>query len=192
MSDQLPKDSNGPSKPIDIVVVIDSTGSMDHYLMALVRIIPQLQAIRGLTSRIRRIGRSVIDPVPVNDEAARLMEPLLTIDDVVEWSGWDEPPDMNKAGDVGRGRILGEWVKGLVAEGGGDYPEAAKTALRKLLDILGDSRSKEETKGDVEEDTLVLWFTDSPPHHRSQRGFNRLLEIAAHHPPNDDTLPKLI
>lgn len=208
MSDQLPKDSNGPSKPIDIVVVIDSTGSMDHYLMALVRIIPQLQAIRGLTSRIRRIGvlsykdyyqppvlsigqRSVIDPVPVNDEAARLMEPLLTIDDVVEWSGWDEPPDMNKAGDVGRGRILGEWVKGLVAEGGGDYPEAAKTALRKLLDILGDSRSKEETKGDVEEDTLVLWFTDSPPHHRSQRGFNRLLEIAAHHPPNDDTLPKI-
>ncbi|KAG8806165.1 hypothetical protein FRC17_005148, partial [Serendipita sp. 399] len=189
-------------KQVDVVIVVDSTGSMDHYLLALTRVVPQLMAIRALTSLIRRIGvlsykdyyqpplvsagqLSVKEPVPSNDAAAKMVIPLLKIDDVLEWSGWDEL----STDSGGTSRALNEWVRGLVAEGGGDYPEAAKTALRRLLHLVKlppSSSSSSNAQDEVE--TLVIWYTDAPPHHRSVRGYNRLLEIEAHHTPEDAPL----
>jgi len=60
--------------------------------------------------------------------------------DVIKWSGWK-----NNTKD------LISFVNGLQAYGGGDSPEAAKTAAFEL------------TKN-VEKKTLVIWYTDAPPH----------------------------
>jgi hypothetical protein len=114
--------------------------------------------------------KSVVNPVPRNDAAAKALIPRLNVHDVVTWSGWVDSESGKSGGD-----ILIEWVKGLMAEGGGDYPEAAKTALKFLMGLVGSSPPGPET--------LVLWYTDSSPHHLSHHGVNRLLEIAAHNPP---------
>ncbi|KAG8837138.1 hypothetical protein FRB91_008307, partial [Serendipita sp. 411] len=157
-----------PTKQVDVVIVVDSTGSMDHYLLALTRVVPQLLAIRAFTSLIRRIGvlsykdyykppvisagqSSVKEPIPANDAAVKMVTPLLKIDEILEWSGWDEP--WSQTNHSGTSRVLSEWVKGLVAEGGGDYPEAAKTALRRLLDLVKVPPSGSETQ---EVETLVI------------------------------------
>ncbi|KAG8990630.1 hypothetical protein FRB90_001693 [Tulasnella sp. 427] len=64
---------------------------------------------------------------------------------ILEWSGWN-PTDLNG------------FARNLRPSGGGDYPEAAKTGLIKALDEV-----------DASGDTLVLWYTDAPPHHPSQK-----------------------
>lgn len=189
-------------------------------LIALTRFLPQLLAIRALTTspstsgvsdilsplqtdqrfkRIRKIGiltykdyypvpthlypnqiGSIVHPIPANDQAAAALQPKMKIEDVLAWSGWDDPQlvDSNRDGkerSTGlESQYLSEWVKGIAAEGGGDYPEAAKSALRRLLDIV----VAESTQAAVE--TVVLWYTDAPPHHRCHRGINRVLEIGAH------------
>lgn len=121
---------------------------------------------------------SIQNPIPTSDEAARTLIPKLRIEDVVSWSGWDEVTN-DRTTNSGRGLL--EWLRCLKIEGGGDYPEAAKTALRKALDIVSESMSG--ALPDTEQrSTLVLWFTDAPPHHRAHRGINRLLEILAHGP----------
>lgn len=73
-------------------------------------------------------------------------------DAVLKFSGWNTD--------------LTEFVQDLEPWGGGDYPEAAKTALIKTIDI-------------VECKTLVLWYADAPPHHRSVTSMNRELEVKA-------------
>ncbi|KAG8906994.1 hypothetical protein FRC00_012196, partial [Tulasnella sp. 408] len=67
-----------------------------------------------------------------------------TANRVVEWSGWN-PTNLN------------EFAKSLILESGGDWPEAAKTGLIKALEEVDPSRR-----------TLILWYTDAPPHHPSQ------------------------
>src|SRR5262249_23669645 len=60
----------------------------------------------------------------------------------------------------------------LQATGGGDYPEAAKSALIRALQEVRRGKSKQ---------TLVLWYADAPPHHPSCKSFeNDAKEIAAY------------
>ncbi|KAG8918376.1 hypothetical protein FRC01_001897, partial [Tulasnella sp. 417] len=72
-----------------------------------------------------------------------------TEDPVVEWSGWN-PTNLN------------EFARNLEPDGGADYPEAAKTGLVKALEEVDPSRQ-----------TLILWYTDAPPHHPSQIPISR-------------------
>ncbi|KAG8945086.1 hypothetical protein FRC04_001247 [Tulasnella sp. 424] len=72
-----------------------------------------------------------------------------TDDPIIEWSGWN-PTNLN------------EFSKSLLPDGGADYPEAAKTGLIKALDEVDASRN-----------TLILWYTDAPPHHPSQLPISR-------------------
>jgi hypothetical protein len=53
-----------------------------------------------------------------------------------------------------------DFVNKLEATGGGDYPEAAKSALNRAL---------QEVKRGGSKNTLVLWYADAPPHHRAVR-----------------------
>jgi hypothetical protein len=64
-------------------------------------------------------------------------------DEIAAWSGWNTDS-------------LPQFVKDLEPTGGGDFPEAAKTAL-----IRGLQAANKESK------TLVLWYADAPPHHIS-------------------------
>jgi hypothetical protein len=66
---------------------------------------------------------------------------------VIEQSGWDHPD-------------LLSFIERLTPLGGGDYPEAAKTALLEALLAADDAPNTE---------TLVMWYADAPPHHASIR-----------------------
>ncbi len=55
------------------------------------------------------------------------------IQDVIEWSDWDNPNIVQLA-------------KSLDPRGGGDTPEASKTALGRILEVV-----------DTERRTLVIW-----------------------------------
>lgn len=63
--------------------------------------------------------------------------------DIVAWSGWNED--------------LEAFTEKLRPTGGGDFPEAAKSALAKALEVVDDDNSERET--------LLLWYADAPPHH---------------------------
>jgi len=137
--------------------------------LALQKALPELLAISSVTGAFNRIGvlsyKDYVPRLPGTPHNA----PPIPQPEVVAWSGWNRPQ-------------LGEWVKNIQAEGGADYPEAAKSALIKALEILGqpveaDPLRPEEPKPT----TIVLWYTDAPPHHKFNPGSpNRLIEIEAH------------
>jgi hypothetical protein len=66
----------------------------------------------------------------------------------VAWSEWNTPD-------------LPDFVRKLEPVGGGDFPEAAKTALIRALQAV-----------DKESQTLILWYADAPPHHWSTQSYN--------------------
>ncbi|KAJ7635094.1 hypothetical protein FB45DRAFT_743151 [Roridomyces roridus] len=128
----------------DLLIVTDATASMGGYLHALRASIPEILALAKLSGAFSRLGvlayRDYSDP----------------LEDLVAWSGWNAPN-------------LTEFVRDLSASGGGDFPEAAKTAL-----IRGLQAVNKESK------TLVLWYADAPPHHPSIRSYqNDVTEVKA-------------
>lgn len=68
-------------------------------------------------------------------------------EDVVLWSGWNNPD-------------LPNFVKRITQRNGGDAPEAAKTAMIRVLEEVNESAK-----------TLILWYTDAPPHHPSMPSY---------------------
>ncbi|KAJ7136564.1 hypothetical protein C8R44DRAFT_695487 [Mycena epipterygia] len=115
----------------DLLIVTDATASMGEYLDALRESIPEILALSKLSGAFSRLGvLAYKDYTDLPDEIAA-------------WSGWNSPN-------------LQQFVHDLQDTGGGDFPEAAKTALiRGLQAVNKESR------------TLVLWYADAPPHHIS-------------------------
>ncbi|KAJ7191389.1 hypothetical protein GGX14DRAFT_701594 [Mycena pura] len=115
----------------DLLIVTDATASMGGYLGALRESIPEILALARLSGAFSRLGvlayKDYSDPEP----------------EIVSWSGWNAPD-------------LSQFVRDLNDTGGGDFPEAAKTALIRALQAA-DKHSR----------TLVLWYSDAPPHHKS-------------------------
>ncbi|KAJ7794076.1 hypothetical protein B0H14DRAFT_3888952 [Mycena olivaceomarginata] len=115
----------------DLLVVTDATASMGGYLDALRSSIPEILALAKLSGIFSRLG--VLAYKDYTDAT----------DEIVAWSGWNSDN-------------LPQFVQSLEPTGGGDFPEAAKTAL-----IRGLQAVNKESK------TLVLWYADAPPHHIS-------------------------
>ena len=137
--------------------------------MSLQKALPELLAIASVTGTFNRIGvLSYKDYVPRLPGTPHNAPPIVQ-PEVVTWSGWNR-------------RQLGEWVKNIQAEGGADYPEAAKSALIKALEILGQPVEADPPRPtEPKPTTIVLWYTDAPPHHQFIPGSpNRLIEIEAH------------
>ncbi|KAF7973109.1 hypothetical protein HWV62_16222 [Athelia sp. TMB] len=130
----------------DILIITDATTSMGEYLNALKTSIPEILGLAQLSGVFRRLGvlayRDYTEP-----ENERIV-----------WSGWN-PDD-----------ILG-FVNRLEPDGGGDFPEAAKTALIRGLQAV-----------DKDARTLILWYTDAPPHHCSVNSYENDLKEAAAFP----------
>lgn len=125
----------------DFCIVTDATGSMGTFLGALKQAIPQLQDIVRLTGCFQRVG--ILAYRDYCDEK------------LLEWSQWQEEPQQ-----------LLTFASNLRAVGGGDNPEAAKTALHRLLEV-------------VTRPTLVLFYTDAPPHFAKTSGPNYARECEA-------------
>jgi hypothetical protein len=138
-------------------------------LLALQKALPELLAIASVTGTFNRIGvLSYKDYIPRLPGTPHNAHPIPQ-PEVVAWSGWNR-------------RQLGEWVKNIQAEGGADYPEAAKSALIKALEIIGQPVVTNPPRStEPKPTTIVLWYTDAPPHHKFNPGSpNRLIEIEAH------------
>lgn len=116
----------------DIMFVVDCTGSMQRYLQALKISLPQFLQMTRIVTSVGRVG--VIAYRDYDCDRSDYLK-------VVEFSGWGLSM-----------KELGAFVSKQRADGGGDYPEAAKTAARRLLHAC--SRP-----------CVVMWFTDAPPHH---------------------------
>ena len=138
-------------------------------LLALQKALPELLAIASVTNAFNRIGvisyKDYVPRLPGTPHNA----PPIPQPEVVAWSGWNR-------------RQLGEWVKNIQAEGGADYPEAAKSALIKALEVLGQPVEVDPPRPkEPKPTTIVLWYTDAPPHHKFNPGSpNRLIEIETH------------
>ncbi|KAJ7852874.1 hypothetical protein B0H13DRAFT_1728719 [Mycena leptocephala] len=115
----------------DLLVVTDATASMGGYLDALKSSIPEILALAKLSGVFSRLG--VLAYKDYTDAP----------EEIAAWSGWNTD-------------TLLQFVRDLEPTGGGDFPEAAKTAL-----IRGLQAVNKESK------TLVLWYADAPPHHIS-------------------------
>lgn len=119
----------------DLLLITDATYSMVDYLNALNTSIPQIISISALTGCFSRVG-------------------LLAYRDysdanLLEWSGW---LDQSINADENQPDLL-QLAKTLEPLGGGDYPEATKTALAKAYEVM-----RPEAK------TVILFYTDAPPH----------------------------
>ncbi|KAI1880523.1 hypothetical protein JX265_000763 [Neoarthrinium moseri] len=79
--------------------------------------------------------------------------------ELVEWSGW-----YGRDGDVDRDELLA-FTRRLHPLYGGDWPEATKTGLAKAYSVM-----RAEAK------TLILLYTDAPPHMAWDNGKNRRQE----------------
>ncbi|KAJ7785278.1 hypothetical protein DFH07DRAFT_864425 [Mycena maculata] len=136
---------DGPQpEAYDLLIVTDATASMGGYLDSLRESIPEILALAKLSGAFNRLGvlayKDYTDPV----------------NEIAAWSGWNAPK-------------LTQFVHELRATGGGDFPEAAKTALIRGLQAV-DKKSK----------TLMLWYADAPPHHASiQSHQNDVVEAKA-------------
>ncbi|KAJ5815564.1 hypothetical protein N7474_007341 [Penicillium riverlandense] len=120
----------------DLLIIADATASMSNYLNSLNTSLPQIISVSALTDCFSRIGL-----LAYRDYGDK---------DLLEWSGWlhqnateatDQEPD------------LVNLARGLDAEGGGDYPEAVKTALAKAHEVMRSDAT-----------TIILLYTDAPPH----------------------------
>jgi hypothetical protein len=113
-----------------------------RFLTSVTQTIPQFLSVARLTAAFHRLGvlaygdYSELPAVPVTS-----------------FSGWHT-----------RVKDIFPFAAHLEAAGGGDFPEAAKTAACAVLK-------------NVERQTVVLWYTDAPPHARSPLAGNGTAEL---------------
>ena len=110
----------------DLCIVTDATASMEYFHQGIKASLPQLLQLSKMTGLFEQVAvlayRDYCDPK------------------IIEWSGWKQ--------DAGP---LTAFVSQLDADGGGDRPEAVKTAFDFLLQK-------------VVRPTVVILYTDAPPH----------------------------
>ncbi|KAI9105291.1 hypothetical protein DFS34DRAFT_2857 [Phlyctochytrium arcticum] len=123
------------SSQIDVVFIADATHSLQETLVSLPRTLFESLILSSLSGTIDRF-------------AALLYGDYTAVDryPVTRWSGWvsshTECIPFLEAGELGPG---------------GDEPEAAKTALKTVLDAI-------EVDHQAWKKTVVVWYTDAPPH----------------------------
>ena len=145
---------------------------MSTFLNALTSSLPEIIRISALTDCFARIG-----VVAYRDYCDGKL--------LLEWSGWcypsptaqlpancgSEPSDASNknpsAKRATQAQLL-EFVKFLRPYGGGDYPEATKTGLAMAHEVMR-----------AEATTIMMLYTDAPPHFEKTGGMERQGEIKA-------------
>ncbi|KAK3192618.1 hypothetical protein K4F52_001417 [Lecanicillium sp. MT-2017a] len=138
----------------DLLLVTDATGSMGGFLSGLNRSLPEIISISALTSCFERIG--VIAYRDYCDHPVTL------------WSGWCCPSGTLQDHDLVSQDDVLKMAQGLRPNGGGDFPEAAKTGL-----ACAHSKMRPEAI------TLILLYADAPPHFKQTGGEYWYMETKA-------------
>lgn len=116
----------------NLCIMIDSTGSMGQWIAALRTVLPEFMhtvAITGVFDQVSILSYKDYDTV-----------------NIVEWSGWHAFNDPQ----------IFRFAKSLIAAGGGDTPEAVRTALWELSKHLP-----------TDTDVAILHLADAPEHPES-------------------------
>jgi hypothetical protein len=119
----------------DLLILVDSTYSMGDDLISLQSSLPRIISISILTDCFSRIGLLAYKDYCDND--------------LLNWSGWLSPSSMSDEPAVDLVRT----AKHLYPLGGGDVPEATKTALAKAYELMREDAT-----------TVIFLYTDAPPH----------------------------
>lgn len=117
-----------------IYFVIDTTGSMSSYIASLNQVLKQVFRM----IRILFAGQASIHIIQYKDYCDSTITDECHINDKIESYVRDK----------------------LRASGGGDAPEAAKTALNNLYSYMTDANRKNDIPN-----SIVFVYTDAPPHH---------------------------
>eukprot|EP00929_Paragymnodinium_shiwhaense_P118191 TRINITY_DN8_c0_g3_i1.p1 TRINITY_DN8_c0_g3~~TRINITY_DN8_c0_g3_i1.p1 ORF type:complete len:983 (-),score=224.07 TRINITY_DN8_c0_g3_i1:822-3770(-) len=131
-----------------IIVLVDSTGSMGSFCTSVGSTLKQLLAVLDVLFE----GKALVSIVSYTDycEGKKLLEVC-------------EP----ERGDASVRKKLSSFASLLRPTGGGDAPEAVKTALG---DIHARLLQYNKQEAGASERTLVIHYTDAPPHHKSLTG----------------------
>ncbi|CAF3703290.1 unnamed protein product [Rotaria socialis] len=143
MSKSLVESKTNDELGYRVLFIVDATGSMGAFLNSLTVSLYQVASIMKLTTQ----KKSEIGILWYRDYDQ-------PIDKVTNFSGYTT--DMNK---------ISTFLADLQPIGGGDTPEATKTALNKVLDM-----------NLVDSNTIVLIYADAPPHHPTTQGSSWALE----------------
>mmetsp|Transcript_28694 Transcript_28694/g.95261 ORF Transcript_28694/g.95261 Transcript_28694/m.95261 type:complete len:964 (+) Transcript_28694:65-2956(+) len=128
---------SGDAEPVHITVVVDTTGSMGTFCTATGLMLQQLFVMLDVLFQ----GTAQVDLVAYEDycDGERLLRSC-----------------------AGTRAELQEFAGKLKAGGGGDCPEAAKTALNHVAEKLREKNSK---LASASHRNIVVHYTDAPPHH---------------------------
>lgn len=132
---------------VDLVFVFDTTGSMGDELAWLTK------EFKGIVSRAKQAA-------PGADFRFGL----------VAYRDKGDAYEVQNYGFTLKQSQMQRWLRGLNADGGGDYPEAADRALRAAVD-LNWKRGKGER--------LIFHVADAPPHKSNSLAYTRAAQIAA-------------
>lgn len=121
----------------DLLLIVDATASMANYLAALNTSLPQIISISALTGCFSRVG-------------VLAYRDYSSFGILLEFSEW---LDLEPGADPEKQPDIVAFARKLQARAGGDYPEAAKTALAQAYSTM-----RPDAK------TLILFYTDAPPH----------------------------
>ncbi|KAI5460464.1 hypothetical protein BGZ63DRAFT_247452 [Mariannaea sp. PMI_226] len=131
----------------DLLIVLDATGSMGSFVLALNKSLPEIISLSTLTGCFERIG-----VITYRDYCGG---------DLTEWSGWCSPSGESSDPDIVDQQDVLKMAGNINADWGGDWPEATKTGL---------ARAYENMREDAT--TIILLYTDAPPHFKATGGSN--------------------
>lgn len=145
---------NAATEQYDLLLLTDATASMSHFIRGLNKSLQEIIDLSALTACFQRIGVACYRDY--KDEA------------VTEWSGWCSPSGVISDDGMKSQQDIIDMASRIVAVGGNDYPEAAKSGL-----ALAYSKMREDAT------TIILMYADAPPHFSGTGRSNREDEIRA-------------
>ncbi|KAK5996603.1 Putative ariadne-like RING finger-like protein [Cladobotryum mycophilum] len=140
--------------PYDLLLLVDGTYSMKVFVEALNKSLQEVISISALTACFERIG-----VLAYRDYCAG---------ELTEWSGWCSPSGKVQGPDIVSQDEVLKMARGIVPDHGGDWPEAVKTGL---------AQAYSEMRSDAT--TIILLYTDAPPHFKETDGPNFYKEKTA-------------
>ncbi|MGL4238077.1 vWA domain-containing protein [Tabrizicola sp.] len=144
---RLPEGASWKPDFLDLVVVVDTTGSMGDEIAFLQR-----------------------ELIGITRAAARKAPGVSIRYGLVAYRDRGDEYVVQNYGFTGSSGTMAGWLRGLSADGGGDYPEAAAAALS-----TGVGLNWRAGKGE----RLVLHVADAPPHSRDAATYLRAAKAAA-------------
>lgn len=146
--------------PYDLLLLVDATYSMQTFIRGLNKALPDILRIAALTDSFEKIG-----VMAYRDYCCK---------NLTSWSGWCHSTDNAVDGlDMATQKTVLYMAASIMTQGNDDIPEASKTGL---------AYAYEKMRTGVT--TMIILYTDAPPHLKQVSDKNGKLEQAALNEPD--------